>query len=410
MRNGHSHACVFPLGTKWSLAAPAMFLFILPFAHTVALRLVCLGLTALTAFAMALRAGWPRPWVLWPLAFWVTLAFSSVGWSVDPDLSLKEAKSEAGYTTVAFLSFLVLSQSAAAWEWFRRALFVGLGTMTVYSLFSVWRYGEWVKEGWVSSVGYASSYLALMFAFILALVPRTRDPWGRVGLAVLSVLLMAAGYFTLSRAFWLSLAATMAAFALLVGRQVSRREAFLRLGVLAAAAVAVGGGLLAVIRQRHLMLGQSDRVADLITSDIRWSIWGHTLERIAERPWTGYGFGRGVLAEEFRAGFEPIATHTHNLFLDMGLGLGVPGTLLLLAILATLVAGYWQLHRSGEPQAREMGLLGLLLLVALLTRNATDNLFARDPALLFWSLAGIALGRGMSAGSPPSASGAASGV
>ena len=388
----------FPLGSKWTLAAPALFLVILPFAHTVALRLTCLGLTALTALAVAWRTGWPRPAVLWPLAAWIVLAFASVSWSVDPDFSLKEAKSEAGYTTIAFLSFLVLAQAPAAWEWFRRALLVGLAAMTLYALLSFWQHGEWLKVGWVSGVGYAGTYLSLMFAILLAHAPQARGPWSRIGLAMLVALLMAAGYATTNRAFWVALGATLVTFAALAGRPPSRGALAIRLGMLTAALAVIGVGFLAAIRQRHLLHGQADQVAALFSSDIRWRMWTHTLERIAEQPWTGYGFGRGILAEEFRTGFEPIATHTHNLILDMGLGLGVPGALLLVAILTTLAFEFWRLYRSGVPQAREMGLLGLLLLVALLSKNVTDNLFARDPALLFWSLAGIALGRGMTFG------------
>jgi O-antigen ligase len=270
--------------------------------------------------------------------------------------------------------------------------------MTLYALQSFLQYGEWVKEGWVSGVGYAGTYLALIFAVLLAQVPQARGPWSRLGLALLVALLMAAGYATTNRAFWLSLGATLVAFAALAGRAPSRRSLAIRFGVLAAALTAIGVGFLAAIRQRHVLLGQGEQVAALFSSDIRWRVWNHTLERIAEQPWTGYGFGRGILAEEFRESFEPIATHTHNLILDMGLGLGVPGALLLVAILATLAFEFWRLYRSGVPQAREMGLLGLLLLVALLSKNTTDNLFARDPALLFWSLAGIALGRGMTLG------------
>ena len=41
-------------------------------------------------------------------------------------------------------------------------------------------------------------------------------------------------------------------------------------------------------------------VAQSLADDPRFVLWQHTFERIRERPWTGFGYGKSILAEELR--------------------------------------------------------------------------------------------------------------
>ena len=41
-------------------------------------------------------------------------------------------------------------------------------------------------------------------------------------------------------------------------------------------------------------------VAKALADDPRFLLWQHTFERIAQRPWTGYGYGKSILREELQ--------------------------------------------------------------------------------------------------------------
>ena len=61
-------------------------------------------------------------------------------------------------------------------------------------------------------------------------------------------------------------------------------------------------------------------------------LWDHTVERIRERPWTGFGFGRGIIGDELRAALrDPLLAHAHNVFVSQWLQTGAPGFALLVA-------------------------------------------------------------------------------
>src|SRR4051812_47028333 len=85
-----------------------VFLFILPFTHTVALRLLALFTASVVA---ALQFYQDRPVFAVPawrwLVYWALLPFALAGFSVDPAYSLGEAKTEVMYPMMAFFVFYV---------------------------------------------------------------------------------------------------------------------------------------------------------------------------------------------------------------------------------------------------------------------------------------------------------------
>ena len=102
-----------PLGASNSLASrysltlwPAsIFLFILPFTHSVALRLSSLAIAAaITFITWRTRPTPPIPFKL-PLLLWAGMALLSLSWALDPAYTLGEIKNEIGYTCWLFLRF-----------------------------------------------------------------------------------------------------------------------------------------------------------------------------------------------------------------------------------------------------------------------------------------------------------------
>lgn len=392
------------------LAPAAIFLFILPLNHTMALRLLCLALAAAAALHHYLKAGVPSLPIKLPLALWAGFAVLSLAWSLDPVFSLNEIKSEIGYGMLAFFSFYVLTPGAREWRlwlhclaagvlltallalWFNRA---HLGAFPTYDL--AWQHGP---------ITY-STYLALVSPFLLALwlAAPLRDFPRNLAWLLLPLFLFA-GYATLNRMFWLSFGAVLLAFAVLWRRGgiKPRRSNLLAAGI-AFALVALL--FVAVAKQRPTDAVVTPSANSAVTGHLvetfgnseRYRIWNFWLERIAERPWAGVGFGRD-LPHSVHADLRPkewtvlMFAHAHNLFLNYVLQLGIGGLVALLLLLGALLREFWRIRRAPAPDAGIVGLCGIALVVALVSKNMTDDLFWRNDSLLFWSLAGMALGYG----------------
>jgi O-antigen ligase len=83
----------------------------------------------------------------------------------------------------------------------------------------------------------------------------------------------------------------------------------------------------------------------------RTDIWAFSLEALQAKLFTGYGFaafwGSGAI-RELPQGMEwtEYASHSHNGYLDTALSMGVPGTLLLIAVF--VIAPLRDFHRADE--------------------------------------------------------------
>ncbi len=106
------------------------------------------------------------------------------------------------------------------------------------------------------------------------------------------------------------------------------------------AGVACAGGLLfvdAAVQRARTDFKPDTPVAQSFADDPRLALWQHTFERIRERPWTGFGFGKSILAEELRGELhDPMLAHAHNLFVSQWLQTGAIGVAALVAMLAAL--------------------------------------------------------------------------
>jgi O-antigen ligase len=211
-------------------------------------------------------------------------------------------------------------------------------------------------------------------------------------LAAFLVLIAVSAYTTLNRTIWIAFALQLALIAALQLRRFAARIASPNhlAAALAAAAVFVLAIALVVKVQGERGLSDPGRA---LAEDPRFSVWPVALERIAAKPLTGYGFGRGIERQTLRgeAG-QAVLWHSHNLFVEAALQTGVPGALLLLALFAALVREGWRAARAPDPARAACGMALLALLAGTLMRNMTDVLLVRQNALLFWGLAGLLLG------------------
>lgn len=378
---------------RWAVLPAAIFIFILPFSHTVGLRLTSLFFAGLAVIIWYARAATPRVPLKLPIGAWVLVACSSLFWSVKLGYSLEEIKNEIVYALIAFSVFYYTACHADRFRWLVSAAWVGFLTTLFIALIQFARYGHWNPHGLIGGMGTFSTYLVTLLPFLLFTLRTSPVTW--MIAATASVIATATvGYMTMNRAFWPTLVVATIVAAVLSWRL--RQTSFRWLSVTAVAiAIVVAGSMLQTIFQQRGSLPQQPSLVDQLSKDERLPIWRYATAQIQHSPWHGAGFGRGIKHEEYVERFHsPLKWHAHNLFLNYGLQMGIWGPLVLLLLFGSIAFQFFLLYRSADAVAPWLGAAGLVTLAAVLTKNMTDDFFVRENALLFWALTGALLGYG----------------
>lgn len=376
----------------------AIFLFTLPFTHSVALRLASLAIAAAIAFLTWRARSVPPIPLKTPLLIWAGIAFLSLSWAIDPDYTLGEIKNEIGYAMLCFFTFYGLTHGEREWKLWNRVLMASFLAVSASAISAHWMAGAWVTEGPHGGVGDYSTYLILILPFIL--LAAVKKP--RAGLPVnpawlLLPVLLAGGQLTLNRTFWPALLAVSAVFILLhrfrarpfrISRQI--------LGVVMLLGILTVTPFIETVKDKSATSGTNTEIlTQAIQQDPRIPLWIFVARHISEHPLTGAGFGRGALRQTLTSHFDDDHLwHAHNLFLNYALQMGVGGLLAILLLFWALAREFWLLYRSSNREASLIGIAGLALLSGVIVKNMTDDFHVRHLALLFWAMAGISLGYG----------------
>lgn len=382
------------------VSAPAVFLlFVLPFAHTTALRSITLVFTAAAAIYVWRKDPGPPVPLKIPLALWLGTALVSLAWARDPAYSLGEIRAEIVFDTVYFLAFFALTRESRHWNLFRAALLAGLAAMTGIAM-RVYDSAEALNiDSFLGGVLSLSTYLVTVFPLLLVAAFEFRRDRGALGVAALSAgAILVVGYLTFNRMFILAIVVSSLTVAVtLFGRHLSGPRRLTM--ILATAAVFAGASALffiAVAQHRAGTESVDNTVRTTVESDPRWTLWKLSIGLIREHPLSGEGFGLFAAQDLYRARFpgkwEREYTHAHNPFLNSAVQMGAGGVAALLFLLFSLFREFWKLWRSDRTQVSLIGAAGLAMLVGVLVKAQTDDLWGRHNGYLFWSLAGMMLG------------------
>lgn len=369
-----------------------VLLFVLPFPGTVALRLLCLAVAFLAAAALW-RCLDPPPLPCKPaLALWAGIALVSLVYAVDPSYSLGEIKNEIGYTMMAFAAFFAATRAESALRASLVASVLSAAAIALWAIPLALQQGEWQQGAGHGGSGIYGTLTLMVLPLIFLLwelAPKARSLWG-----VLSLVLLVAGYYSQQRVIWSIIGLQAACLVLLLRAKGSLKWSALGIAVVLLGTVLAVGALTAVTqtsRARHAFTVDIDQ-------DVRFAQWPRIAVRIFERPLTGVGFGRNAMKlghADLIPKDTPTMWHAHNVFLNYGLGLGLPGVAALVYVFFCLALCYWWLYRHTDATASRIGTTGLLLIVAVVSRNLTNDFFLRDMAILFWALNGALLGCGL---------------
>jgi len=300
-----------------------------------------------------------------------------------------------------------------------RLLWVVVGTSVIVSGYGVFEFMGMagilpsqdklrVLESVTSGEVWLSTYLVMVIPLCGALVMCQKSRHERVVALGATVMATVCLMLTFSRAGVLALVGEWSCFVWMVRRKT-----------LVAASVLVGllvGGVTAVVIQYGLVTvpGTDIPLRGGSTSSLvhRMDIWKYTLARIAERPFVGFGYGKENFnlvnrqsREDVRSDAERAQGHapilqagTHNTFLDIAFGVGLPGFVLFLWLMQRMIVHILTQFRQSEDPMTQAMMLGVgVSLVGLAVRFCFDQMLIGALALQFWIMVAMAVG----ACSPP---------
>ena len=379
--------------SAWSAA---FFLASCLFSHTVALRMILLFTAAACAGAAvardrrALRVLPP----VWPaFAAWGLWAALSMLWSLDPALSQKEWRNEVCYSGLAFVVCYVAGQTERSEKIFLPILSMAALGLCGNAVYDHWRSAPISPDGWHGGQGNLSGILLVLLPCVLMTgwySARTHILGVAIAAAGLGIAVLLAGYATDNRTVWLAFTLQ----ALVAGGLTGQRSAP-RIGkraLIAGTLILVTGiAMAALVHQERL--GSNEAMP--LASDPRFDVWAAAASLVGDRPWTGHGFGRGMLHMPLvQLTGNPMLWHSHNLFIDATLQTGVVGVLLLAALFGWTALVGWRLARSTDDKAAACGIALVTVVLGTLTRNMTDLVWQRHPALVYWGVVGILMAWG----------------
>lgn len=369
------------------LAPAAVFLFILPFPHTVALRLLCLLAAAAIAIVLWRRLAPPPVPLKIPLVVWAAVLLVSIFFAVDPPYTVRELKNELGYTMIAFAALFVLAGDEARLRWLALAVVACFLVISVSALAGYAWKGSWGSGAFYGGEGTISNYFVTAAPVIALAVWLWNPP--RVGwcLALLAGLYLCAGLISGQRALWPGLGAQLLVLCAWLWRAKPQR---LVLGIALVAALTAAG----LWASEQVRLRADPDSPNTIFRDARPKFWLAVSQKVLEQPLHGAGFGQRALIKAYPE-LMPGNTHlwhAHNLPLNYGVYAGLPGVAAILFLFAALYWRFWRLALSADRGAQLAGLAGAAMVAGVFARNTFNDFFIRDGALLFWGLAGMLLG------------------
>jgi len=389
----------------WS--ALALYFFVLPIAGTIALRYVAFViLLAVTAKLLVdTRTRPPLPFAGCWLAYFL-VALVSVFFAVDPEMSLSELRVEVLYWIAIFVVGVTWGRQVPRFGQLVLLLAVinAILTLSAFQQVSLDMPFETVKH--VHRFAYAGIdgnwLLIVMFleAWLASQLWQQRRRAAAAALVILIALDVWAMVATQNRQNLVALGAGVGTAAvLLLWQRFSWRRATTLFGLLALVVALIAVQI--VRRPNSANLAPSatasevstEKLGSSVTADIRWTLWKFSLEKVGQHPWVGGGIGRQAF-EKLYPEFEPenkLLWHAHNMVLNKGIQMGIPGMAAFLALWIGL-AMELRRHLRRPGHAGSLAVAGLAIVAAIFFKNMSDDFFVRNVALFFWLAMGLLIG------------------
>jgi len=397
---------------RWQLWAAAAYLALLPSNAWTFARSLSFGIAAALAAVIVVagvtgrgaRVASPGRAIPLLLLLWCAWSVASLGWSADVDYSAMQLKREIGWSLLAILAFYVAPHSARAWRTLVGVALAAFAVSAALAIGSEFTPAGWDPSRWHAGVGPYATHVVLIAPLLLTMLAPPPTGFGSgarnvvLGIVMLALLLTSAR-LTDNRVVWIALAAVFAAASALAAWRwhASLVRAPLRwLAPLFALMIVLGVVFADVTSERALQdFPPQTTVAQTLADDPRLMLWDRTAQLVRERPWTGFGFGRGIVAEQLKRPLgNPMLWHAHNVFVGQLLQTGAVGLLLFLGLLLALGARFARYLRQRDDALAIVGVIGLALIAGFVVKNMTDDFLFRNNAKEWWALLALLLGYG----------------
>ena len=404
------------LNLRWLAGFTSVYLFLLPTNHGTYLRSVAFGgslLFSVFALGWSLRERGRRqdariplpPWsITLCIAAWFAWSAASYFWSVKPHYTAGQLGREVLENVLVLAAFFIAARDTVTFHRYAMVALASFAIMATLAWGSALTPAGWDPMLKHNGVGPYSTYVVLTAPWLLTLVAPAPIGLRRRGLALLIgaamlTLLVGTARLTDNRMVWIALAAVFATAA--VASAVRWPRTFLHspwrwLAPVAALLVVLGFAFADAARERATsVFPPNTSVEDTIKADPRIRLWHQLSDRIGDRVWQGYGFGRRIQAEEIASELADLQlTHAHNLFASQWLQTGAVGLLLFVATLGAIAATFVRYVRARDDILAFLGVVGLSLLAGFVVKNFTDDFLFRSNAKEFWAMIAILVGLG----------------
>ncbi|MBI5199205.1 MAG: O-antigen ligase family protein [Nitrospirae bacterium] len=383
------------LGIELSLN---LLIFILPFRHAATIRGFCILFPLLLwiiKMFLQKRLLFSRTPLDLPIVAFFLWGLTSIVTATDFRYSLDEIRGEMG---TYFLLFYLIANNLQDEERMKgmiKILMLGVFTLSFYG---VMEFLQRENRSLTDVIKINSLtvdlgvYLVLTVPVIFILHGLSNSIKEKVFISIVILVSLFALYLTHNRAAWV---AFIVQVILLAG--IKRKWKTLSAIILIVVTLIVIVTLTSfkdILIHRVPVLSTTGEMVDRETAQSRLVIWKEGIDKIKAHPFTGIGYGR----ESFKKAFpdNPVMLgdkglwHSHNIFIEIALEIGVPGLIIFLWLLysltRTIIKG---MKTTGFGKVLMTSLF--IVLIGFLIRNQFDHIYIDDTALMFWFLMGMGM-------------------
>ncbi len=376
-----------------------LLIFILPFRHTATIRSFCILFPVLlwiVKMVLQRRLLFSRTPLNSPVLIFLLWTVFSLVTATDFKYSLDEIRGEMG--TYLLLFYLIVNNLGDEEKIKGIIKTLSLGVFTL-SFYGIMEYLQRENRSLLDMVKINSLtvdlgvYLVLTVPVIFILHGLSSSIKEKAFESIIVLISVFALYLTHNRAAWV---AFIAQVILLTGIKKKWKTLLVVISmIIILMVIAIFSPVKDVLIHEVPVPSPTGEMVGRETALSRIVIWKEGIEKIREHPLTGIGYGK----ESFKKAFpdNPIMLedkglwHTHNIFMEIALEIGIPGLIIFLWLLysltKTLIKGMKLMAGFGKVLMTSL----FIALTGFIIRNQFDYIYIDDTALMFWFLMGMGI-------------------